>query len=338
MIALIFALGAWAQQPAAEQGAETEASPAQPTEVTATLVVAVAHKRDAADALVAAAEEHGGWFQSRDSNSVSLRVPVDAVDALVEAAGGQGKVLSREITRVDAGQRIAELQGRLAGREEVLERYYDVLDEAGPKSIVAVEQQIVNAITVIEQLRGSLRVLQDRAENARVHVRFQFRDRQAPMRDGNSSFGWLNTLNLQDVLSGMEQHRARWRTAGVRVPAPPTGFSAWRAARRYRAAAPDNVMFRVRTVRHKPDADVAFWSEAVDERMRAAGYTVTAHDKADDTFLIELAAPMGTEDWMYLISVRPVGRRLVVAEAIGEVSDFAARRGAVVEAIDAITP
>jgi hypothetical protein len=38
---------------------------------------------------------------------------------------------------------------------------------------------------------------------------------------------------------------------------------------------------------------------------------------------------MGTEDWTYLLAFFPAGRRMVVAEAAGEVSRLAARREAI---------
>ena len=329
MIAWLLALCALAQD-------DVQPAPAA-TRVTASVVVAVTQREQAADVLVDAAEELGGWFQSRTPTALSLRVPVENVDTLIEVAAEQGKVVDRGLTREDVGRQIAEVRGRLEAREEVLERYYEVLEQAGAKSIVAVERQIVDAITQIEALKGQLRLLEDQAAYGRVEVAFQFRDRAAPARDGTSSFRWLNTLNVQDVVWGMQSGRPDWRSRGVYVPQPPDGFSAWRRMGRYRAASPDAVLFRVRSVRHEPRAELSFWKEAVRERMVAAGYTVQAESDIAageaQGGLLELAAPLGTEDWTYLIAFFPDGRRLIVAEAAGEISELDARRDAVVEAI-----
>lgn len=319
----------------------TLASAAEETRVSASLVVAVSQREEAADALVGKARELGGWFQSRTDEGVSLRVPVGEADALVAFAAEQGKVVDRALAREDASQELADLRGRLAAREEVLGRYYSVLATAGPKSIVAVERQIVAAIEEIERLKGRIRLLEDQSSNARVDVSFQFRDRAAPARDGSSSFRWLNTLNVQDVIVGMQSSWPDWRTSAT-VPAPPEGFSAWKKARRYRAASPDGVLFRVRTERHKPRAELSFWKEAVRERMVAAGYTVVAESDVDAGGvaggLVELAAPIGTDDWTYLVAFFPVGRRLVVAEAAGSIADVEPRKEAVLDAIRAIRP
>lgn len=311
------------------------------TRVTASLVVAVAQRDEAADAVVAKAKELGGWFQSRTPDAVALRVPVDRTDALVAFAETQGKVVDRGLAREDVSRDLADARGRLAAREGVLEQYYAVLKTAGPKSVVAVERQIVAAIAEIERLKGRIRLLEDQATYARVDVSFQFRDRAAPARDGSSSFRWLNTLNVQDLIWGFQQARPDWKTTAA-VPEPPEGFSAWRKASRYRAASPDGVLFRVRSVRHKPKADLAFWKEAVRERMVAAGYKLVAESDVEAGGvaggLVELAAPIGTEDWTYVVAFFPAGGKLVVAEAAGEIGQFDARRAAVTDALRAISP
>lgn len=312
MIALIASL-AW--------GAPSE------TAISASLVVAVSQKDVAADALVAWSRAHGGWFQERTAEHVSLRVPSELAEDLTAFASEQGKVVDRALSRDDVSRELADARGRLEAREKVLDQYYAVLATAKAGSVVEVERQIVWAIEEIERLKGRIRLLEDQARWARVDVSFQFRDRSAPARDGSSSFRWLNTLNVQDVVYGMRQSRPSWKTKGVSVPEPPAGFSAWRKHGRYRAASPQDVMLRVRTEKHKPKAELAFWKEAVRERMVAAGYTLVAESDIEaggvKGGLVELAAPMGTDDWTYLIAFFPNGGRIVVAEAAGEVATFA---------------
>jgi hypothetical protein len=309
----------------------------QETFVAASLVVAVSQQELAAEAVVAKARSLGGWFQSRTPLAVSLRIPVESVDEMVAFAETQGKVVDKSLSRQDTSQELADLRGRLEAREKLLDEYYRVLAGANADSIVSVEYQIVEAIAQIEALRGRIRMLEDQSSNARLDVSFQFRDRAAPARDGSSSFGWLNTLNVQDVVQSLQEDRPSHRTRGVSVPAPPDGFSAWRKKGRYRAASSDDVLFRVRSERHKPKAELAFWKEAVRERMVAAGYRLVAEGdiEAGGTkgATIELAAPIGTEDWTYLVAFFLDGRRLVVVESAGEITKFDARRAAILEAI-----
>lgn len=311
------------------------------TRVTASVVVSVTQRDEVAEAVVGKTRELGGWFQSRTPTDLSLRVPVDQVDALISFASEQGKVVDRSFARDDVSQPLADARGRLQAREDVLEKYYAVLQQAGPDTVVMVEHQIVAAISEIEALKGRIRLLEDQAANARVDVSFRFRDRAAPARDGSSSFGWLNTLNVQDLIWALQSEEPGWKTKAA-VPQPPAGFSAWKKKGRYRAASADGVLFRVRTQKHKPKAELAFWKDAVRERMVAAGYRLVSETDLDASGvkggLIELAAPVGTEDWTYQIAFFPAGGKLVVAEAAGELSAFEARREAILAALKGISP
>ena len=127
------------------------------------------------------------------------------------------------------------------------------------------------------------------------------------------------------------------RSGGVDVAAP-AGFAPGRKASRFVAVSPDDVLFRVRTVKNKPRADLAFWKEAMTTRMKEAGYRVVAEGAvkagAAEGALLELAAPDGAQDAAYLLAVFVDGGKLVVVESSGEVSRFAAHRPAVVAAIE----
>jgi predicted amidohydrolase len=102
---------------------------------------------------------------------------------------------------------------------------------------------------------------------------------------------------------------------------------------------PDGVLFTVRTEKNKPKADLAFWREAMKTRLSQAGYRVVSDSacamKGSDGVLLQLAAPMGNQDWFYWIAftLSPNGKRILVAEAAGESKRFLARRDAVRKAI-----
>lgn len=331
--ALLCAVLALGQEAADTEQAPAPEAPFAATQVTASLVLKVGKPVESADEIVDHATELGGWFQSRTQDFVSLRVPVEKTEDLLAFAEELGKVADRSAERTDVTHALVEARGKLESRQELLGKYYEVLKTADPKSIVGVERQIVQAIQQIEQLQGRIRVLEDRSTYARVDIAFRFRDRQAPRRDGSSSFRWLNTLNVADVMHGLMDPWPDW-TSRAATPVTPAGFSAWRKTRRFRAASPDGVLYRVRSEKHKPRADLDFWKEAVRERMVAAGYTVVAETDAAGGARIELVSPLGQEDWTYLIQFFDDGNRLVIAEAAGEVSHFEEHRDAIVAAME----
>lgn len=315
-----------------------EPAPAEIREsnVQAGLVIKVAKRDLAADALVAKTRELGGYFASLSSQQVVLRVPVDSADSLIEFVAGQGLVVSRTYTRTDMSGTLGELRSRLKARQDVLSRYLDVLGGAKADAVVTVEQQVTSLIAEIEELEGRIRLLENQVGYATVTVGFQFRERAAPRRDGASSFGWLNTLNLADLIQGFRGGIPARKLSGVEVT-PPTGFAAYDKPRPYRAVSPDGLMFQVRSAKHEPEATLDFWKEALKKRMLDAGYTFVAESDLEASgkkgYLIELAAPMGAEDDSYWVAVFPDGDRLILVEAAGEAGRFQGRAAAVRAAI-----
>jgi hypothetical protein len=317
---------------AADAPAETPAV----TAVTASLVVKVGQPADVADALVAAAEEMGGWFQTRSTTAVSFRLPSAQVDAFLAEASALGVVADRQFSANDLTTELVDQRSRLAARESVLDQYYAILATANPKAIVSVERQITQLVEEIEDLKGRIRYLEHQGEYARVDVSFQFRDRRAPSRDGSSSFAWLNTLNLEDMVNDFQYEDAWWKTAPA-DPATPAGFSAWKKHSHFRAVTPDGVLYRVRSEKHEPKGELPFWKEALKERMVAAGYQVAAESDATANgvpgAVLELRAPLGEQDWTYLVAVFPNGGKLVLVEAAAEISKLEPRKAAILEAV-----
>ena len=75
-----------------------------------------------------------------------------------------------------------------------------MLNTAGPNAVVEVEQQMTTLVEEIESLKGQLQLFEHQLQLADIVVSFQFRDRRPPVRDGSSSFKWLNTMNLVDLI------------------------------------------------------------------------------------------------------------------------------------------
>ena len=308
-------------------------------ELTASVVVQVHDREAAGDTMVAFAEAQGGWFSSLAETGVTLVVPTESVEAVLTEARTLGRVVDRNYGSVDHGAELTDLGARLDAREEVLEKYLAVLEEAGPDSVVAVERQITRVVAEIEQTQGRLRYLHDRVNHGRIQVGFQFQDRAAPVRLGASSFDWLNSLNLADLTSDFEYGVDDVRACGVRGSVP-ENFAPFTRRCRIRAVSPDNVMYRVRTHANDPEADLAFWSEAMRNRMLEAGYHLIAEEtvKAGDLegAMLELGAADGERDWTYLVTLFVDGGDLVVVEAAGDVDAFSGHRDAVLAAISKV--
>jgi len=208
-MALIFsgATAARAEEPDAAPSAPTEtpapASALDHVALSASLVLKVVDRDKSADTLVAETERLGGYFAVRTNDRLVLKVPKSAMLALLRAAEAQGIAVARSRNAEDLAVDLQKRRALLASRREVLKRYFEVLATASASSVVAVEQQMTGLIQEIEGLLGSIRMIEHRLGFAQVSVEFRFRERQPPARDGSSSFSWLNTVNLLDLVQDL---------------------------------------------------------------------------------------------------------------------------------------
>lgn len=309
---------------------------AEETRVQASVVVKVYQPEAAAESLIDEATKQKGYFSSLSNESITFRIPTPAVEGFLAEVAEEGQVIERSMDASDLSASLAQMRARLKTREQLLDRYFAVLAEANPDAVVSVEREITRLVAEIENLRGNIRYQENLARYAEVRVSFQYQQREAPAADGSSSFAWLNTLNLSDLLY---YFRYGYPTAGGKIAADaPDGFAGYRKLRELRAISPDQVMFRVRTMRHKPKADLEFWKESLKKRMQDAGYNFLEESSFERDGLpgyrLELTAPMGEEDYTYLVAVVPNGRKLIIIEAAGEVTRYRAHREAILKAME----
>lgn len=192
------------QAPVDGSGAEGAQAGQTQDVITASLVLKVQVPEDAASALVARAEKLGGYFSRRTQQQLVLKIPAEQVNDWLAYAATLGVVAERSFERQNVNQQLVESRSRLGAREEVMKRYLELLQEAGTASVLQVEQEVNRMVGEIESIKGQLRLTEHRIQFAELTVSFKFRDRAAPLRDGRSSFPWLNTVNLADLVEDFQ--------------------------------------------------------------------------------------------------------------------------------------
>ena len=122
----------------------------------------------------------------------------------------------------------------------------------------------------------------------------------------------------------------------------PQGFAPYASGapwQDFRAVSADGVVFRVRETPNEPVAELAFWKEALKKRMLEAGYTFLSERDikaagGEPGYLIELTAPLGDRDYVYLIGVFRNRSHLIIAEAGGDVVTLEKRKKDIVSAME----
>ncbi len=334
---LAVALGTllWAGTATANETPKSD--PQGPARVTASVVLKVSNKTAAQKSVVTEADKHGGYFSYLDEGVVTLRVPVAHADAFLKFVEQLGVVADREYHSEDLRELLDHKTTRLNARKKVLDQYFKLLGTADAKAVLTVEREITRLVSEVERYEGAIRLLKHDARLATVKVHFQFRDRTQPNQRHGSSFDWLNTLSLAELVQeGAEVSDSGGLKNKVDVQAP-AGFAAYDTKRQFWSASPDGVLYRVRTEAHKPQADLPFWAESMAKHLSGAGYRL--HNKSDVKagqmagHMTETYAPLGPHDYAYTVAIFPADKRLVIVEVAGPAEEVAERHDAVTAAI-----
>lgn len=137
----------------------------------------------------------GGFTMFFNERSISLKIPPAALTVLTDKIAAQGLILEKTLDREDVTLRIAELEGMLKSKREILGRTRKFLDDADVPATLEIERTMTALVMEIEQLQGALRVLNDRTTFAVTDISFEFRERDKIVYV-QSPFEWLNTVDL----------------------------------------------------------------------------------------------------------------------------------------------
>lgn len=206
LIACLLALGG-ALTPAAAQpadGAPTPAPTAAPaptpppvraTASTARITLKVVHPDEVRRALLAAAEPLGGFPVLVEDRRLVLKLPPDALPAMVDATTGAGLVMEKTLERADLTGEIAELEALLRSKETIFGKLRTLVDDADAQATLRIEKTMSELVAEMERISGRLRVERARSRHAVVDISFEFRQRQRIVYV-RSPFDWLNTVDL----------------------------------------------------------------------------------------------------------------------------------------------
>lgn len=102
---------------------------------------------------------------------LTLRVPSGATQSVFDALDQLGSVLGQNVTARDIGKEYFDADLRLSSLEATLHRYEEILSHATKvDEILRIEQELGRIRAEIEQVKGNLRWLSDRAARATLHV------------------------------------------------------------------------------------------------------------------------------------------------------------------------
>jgi hypothetical protein len=142
---------------------------------TAHLTVEVADLAAAGGSIGTAVAAAGGFVAGESSDPtgsrLTLRVPVDRLDAVTDGIGRFGTVTERSSTTEDATARVADIDGRVAAQQASVTRVRILLDRARTVGeIVSIESELARREVDLESLQRRQAVLRDQTVLSTVEV------------------------------------------------------------------------------------------------------------------------------------------------------------------------
>ena len=142
---------------------------------TGDIEIAVADVTSAAGEALRSVERVGGLLfgqeTSADRTQLIFKVAPADFQAVLRGIAGLGELRSQSVTADDVTERIVDLESRIATAERSVERLNQFLAEApGLAEVATLEAQLLERETVLEQLRGQLRTVQNQVSLATIVV------------------------------------------------------------------------------------------------------------------------------------------------------------------------
>ena len=125
------------------------------------------------------ATEEQSLNDDRNTNSITIKVPVEQFENLMNSFSGEGiKVLQKKISSEDVTGEVVDTKSRMEAKKQMRERYLELLKQAkNMKEILEVQNEINSIQEDIESASGRVSYLNHQSAYSTIHLQyFQYLD------------------------------------------------------------------------------------------------------------------------------------------------------------------
>ncbi|WP_191089856.1 DUF4349 domain-containing protein [Nesterenkonia ebinurensis] len=162
---------------------------------TASAVVEVDDTREAVRQVVGLATGYGGYVEAREEStdddgepvyaSVTLRLPQDNLDELIEQLNDYGEVTDLTESAQDVTSTYRDLNARINALETSVDRLIEIMSEAdSAEELLQIETTLSERQASLESLQAELNALEDQISLSTVHISFTTEPITEVDRDG----------------------------------------------------------------------------------------------------------------------------------------------------------
>jgi hypothetical protein len=199
--------GAPKQPPTDKPAGATPGSPSETSRATmliykADLALGVFETSKSIDKVEKIAIEAGGYLVARNSQEVTVRVPVEKFRDALAAVTKLGDVLDQNVKVQDVTAQYYDLEIRIRNAEAMRARLEQLLAKANKvEDALAVEKELERVAGELERLKGQLRLWRELVSFSTIAARFQPVATERLDNKFRLPFGWLKELGLGRLLN-----------------------------------------------------------------------------------------------------------------------------------------
>ncbi len=150
--------------------------------------------------IIETAESKGGYFTNFTEHSISLRLPVQALQEFQSVVGNLAIIEEKGFESTDKSTEFERLKLQIQSRKKLLGTYMDLVKNAPFAELQSVEREMVSLNAQIENLQGRLQAIEKRAALASVAIYAQpLVPIHRPIKQTTSPFVWINSTNLNSL-------------------------------------------------------------------------------------------------------------------------------------------
>ncbi len=130
-------------------------------------------------------ESMEGYIQAETTQTMTLMIPTNELDAALAKLTALGKVLARDVSVVDVTARYVDMQIRIDNLRRLRVRLTELIAQSDDVSeILKIEKELARTTSQLERMEGQFRVLNKQTTFATIRVRLEERVSPGPV-------GWL---------------------------------------------------------------------------------------------------------------------------------------------------
>lgn len=324
------------------QSAQQEQATARQVIYTGTVTIAVADVQASVDFVRGLAESLGGHMQNLNGESITVRVPAERFDSVIERVQQLGELRNKSINAQDVTQQFQDVEIQLKTARTAYDRLIALLEKAEKtEDVVTIERELRRLKTEIDRIEGRQRYLSDQVTLATLTVRFNAKVPQEPT-ERPIPIRWLGELAFE-LLNPAAQPPMNERFGhGVSFELPEDFIRHYQRDYVTMAMAPGDMGLKVIRHANYDSGSQAFWVELVRDTLidrlgipmsPAKSYDVDmkklwSSDTTGMAFMLG-SKKVGAEPYGYLIGVVATDRYVYTFEAWGPEETMTAQREAI---------